>query len=134
MPIELIAGDRRPLFLQIADAVRAAIARGELAPGDPLPPLRALAPELGVHANTVLQAYRELVAAGVVESRRGSGTFVRSRLVGAGERRVLADEVAERALRDAHAHALTLDDLTHALARLAAQGGGGGGGGASQST
>lgn len=123
MAIELLPGDRRPLFLQIADAVRAAIARDELAPGDPLPPLRALAPQLGVHPNTVLQAYRELAAQGAVESRRGSGTFVRRRLLGEGERRVLADEVAERALRDAHARALTLDDLTHALARLAARGG-----------
>jgi DNA-binding transcriptional regulator YhcF (GntR family) len=123
--LELAPGDRRPIFIQIADAVRAAIARGEFAPGDPLPPLRALAPRLGVHANTVLQAYRELAAAGVVESHRGRGTFVRIRHLGDGERRVLADEVAERALRDAHAHALTLDDLSNALARLAAHPGAG---------
>ncbi len=121
MSIELLSNDRRPLFLQIADAVSAAIARGELAPGDPLPPLRTLAPQLGVHANTVLQAYRELAAQGAVESRRGSGTFVRRRLLGDGERRVLADQVAERALRDAHTHALTLVDLAHALHRLAGQ-------------
>jgi GntR family transcriptional regulator len=119
---ELPSGDHRPVYLQIAGLIRAAIARGELAPGDSLPPLRRLAPEIGVHANTVLQAYRELASAGVVETRRGRGTFVATTPLGSGERRVLADAVAERALRDAHDHGLTHDDLTAAIARAAAHG------------
>jgi DNA-binding transcriptional regulator YhcF (GntR family) len=123
MDLELLPDDRRPIFLQVADAIRAAIARGDVAPGSPLPSIRTLAPQLGLHANTVLQAYRELARTGAVESRRGRGTFVRPILLGAGERRARADAVAERALRDAYAHALTLDDLTRALARLAAHGG-----------
>lgn len=121
MDISLQPDDRRPVFVQIADAIRAAIARGQLMVGDALPPLRSLAPQLGVHPNTVLQAYHELAATGVVEARRGSGTFVRHAARGIGERRVLADQVADRALRDAYAHGLTPDDLTAALSRAAAR-------------
>ncbi|HUX32307.1 MAG TPA: GntR family transcriptional regulator [Gemmatimonadaceae bacterium] len=117
MPIELSPGDRQPVFLQIAGAVRAAVARGEFTPGDPLPTVRQLAADLGVHANTVLQAYRQLAADRVVTARRGSGTFVNRVALGTAERRVLADDVAERALRDTYAHGLTADDLTAALAR-----------------
>ncbi|MHB1863234.1 MAG: GntR family transcriptional regulator [Gemmatimonadaceae bacterium] len=122
MDVELDPADRRPIFLQIADAVRGAIARGDLATGSPLPPVRALAPQLGVHPNTVLQAYHELALHGTVESRRGSGTFVRASPPGDGERRVMADEVAGRALRDAHAHGLTAVDLGAALDRAARRG------------
>lgn len=117
MPIELLPGDHQPVFLQIAGAVRAAVARGEFAPGDPLPTVRRLAVDLGVHANTVLQAYHQLAADRVVTARRGSGTFVNPVALGAAERRVLADDVAERALRDTYAHGLTEDDLAAALAR-----------------
>jgi GntR family transcriptional regulator len=119
--IELPANDRQPVYIQIADAVRAAIARGQLRAGDPLPPLRTLAPQLGVHPNTVLQAYRELAAAGVVEPRRGSGTFVRATPPAEGARRVMADDVAQRALRDAFAHGLTPADLDAALRRATAR-------------
>lgn len=117
MPIELSPGDRQPVFLQIADAVRAAVARGEFTSGHPLPTVRQLAVDLGVHANTVLQAYRQLAADRVVTARRGRGTYVNRVALGAAERRVLADDVAERALRDTYAHGLTPDDLTAALAR-----------------
>ncbi len=119
MDFELPADDRRPLFLQIADLVRAAIARGDLAPGALLPPVRALAAQIGVHANTTLHAYRALAADGAVKSRRGLGTFVTGRPTGDAERRVLADQVAERARRDAFAHGLGADDLAAALERAA---------------
>jgi len=116
--IELTEGDRRPIFLQIAGAIRAAIARGAIAPGDSLPPIRTLAAQIGVHANTVLQAYRELATLGAIHSRRGSGSVVTSQPIADGERRVLADGVAQRALQDADAHGLTVSDLDAALERL----------------
>jgi DNA-binding transcriptional regulator YhcF (GntR family) len=115
--VELSPGDRRPLFLQVADSIHAAIIRGDLRPGDPVPSVRALGQDAGVHANTILHAYRELAARGAVESRRGRGTFVNAIPFGQAERRVLADEVAERALRDAVSHGLTPRDLTAALDR-----------------
>jgi GntR family transcriptional regulator len=66
-----------PLYVQIADRVRVAVATGELGPGVNLPSVRHLASQLRVNPATVVQAYRELEQAGVVESRQGAGTFVR---------------------------------------------------------
>jgi len=64
-----------PLYEQIAARVRLAVASGELAPGEALPSVRALARELRVNPATVVQAYRDLAADGFVEMRHGQGTF-----------------------------------------------------------
>lgn len=61
---------------EIAGSVRDLIASGELTPRDPLPPVRALAAELGVNRNTVAAAYRQLVAAGVAATHGRGGTMV----------------------------------------------------------
>ncbi|MEU1515482.1 aminotransferase class I/II-fold pyridoxal phosphate-dependent enzyme [Streptomyces sp. NPDC005811] len=61
---------------EIAGSVRDLIASGELAPQDPLPPVRALAEELGVNRNTVASAYRLLVTAGEAVTRGRGGTVV----------------------------------------------------------
>jgi GntR family transcriptional regulator len=66
-----------PLYAQIAERLRVAIAAGELAPGDPLPSVRQLAARLRVNPATAVQAYRELESAGFVELRQGAGSFVR---------------------------------------------------------
>lgn len=67
-----------PIYAQIADAIRVAIVAGELADGDGLPSVRALAAELRVNPATVVQAYRDLESGGLVEMRQGAGTFVRA--------------------------------------------------------
>jgi len=61
---------------QIVTQVRVGIAAGDLRPGDRMPSAREVARRFGIHANTVTAAYRELAAAGDLELRRGSGTFV----------------------------------------------------------
>lgn len=66
-----------PLYAQIANRLRVAVATGELASGTALPSVRQLATQLRVNPATVVQAYRELEQAGVVESRQGAGTYVR---------------------------------------------------------
>lgn len=66
-----------PLYVQIANRLRVAIATGEMLPGAALPSVRTLASTIRVNPATVVQAYRELEGAGVVESRQGAGTFVR---------------------------------------------------------
>jgi GntR family transcriptional regulator len=66
-----------PLYAQIAERIKVAIAAGELAPGAALESVRALAGQLRVNPATVVQAYRELEGEGFVEMRQGSGTFVR---------------------------------------------------------
>ncbi len=65
-----------PIFQQIADGVRSAIAGGVYRPGEGLPSVRAMAIELRVNPNTVQRAYEALERDGVVESRRGVGMFV----------------------------------------------------------
>ena len=66
-----------PLYAQIANRLRVAIAAGELRPGAALPSVRHLAAELRVNPATVVQAYRDLEGEGFVEMRQGAGTFVR---------------------------------------------------------
>lgn len=65
-----------PPFEQVRDGIRAQVDDGTLAPGHRLPPVRTLATSLGLAANTVARAYKELEALGVVETRGRAGTFV----------------------------------------------------------
>jgi GntR family transcriptional regulator/MocR family aminotransferase len=72
--------DRVPLFLRIARAITDDVRRGRLHPGDPLPGSRELSRALGVHRNTVLAAYRELVTEGWLTAEAARGTFVSAAL------------------------------------------------------
>src|SRR5947209_7742741 len=68
-----------PLYAQLESAIRFAVATGRLRVGEQLPTVRQLAVELSINANTVAKVYAELERAGIVETRRGVGTFVRDR-------------------------------------------------------
>jgi GntR family transcriptional regulator len=77
--VSLIAIDTRdatPIYAQLERALRAAIASGRLRPGDQLPTVRQLAVDLRINANTVARVYTDLERAGVLETRRGVGSFV----------------------------------------------------------
>ncbi|MCM2256901.1 MAG: GntR family transcriptional regulator [Vicinamibacteria bacterium] len=65
-----------PLWSQIEDGLRRRIATGALAPGAAMPSVRELAGELRVNPATVVRAYQRLVDDGMLEARRGAGTFV----------------------------------------------------------
>src|ERR671912_7640 len=65
-----------PIYLQLIERVKHAIATGALRAGEQLPGIRPLAEELVINANTVAKAYRELEREGVVELRQGAGAFV----------------------------------------------------------
>jgi GntR family transcriptional regulator len=65
-----------PIYVQLVEGVRHALAVGTLRPGERLPTVRALAKELAVAPNTVVKAYNELQRAGLIESRPGVGTVV----------------------------------------------------------
>jgi GntR family transcriptional regulator len=66
-----------PIYAQLDRSIRAAIATGELASGAQLPTVRQLAVDLAVNANTVARVYAQLERDGMLETRRGVGTFVR---------------------------------------------------------
>ena len=69
-----------PTYLQLVQQVRQAVRLGVLAPGDQLPTVKDVVAELAINPNTVLKAYRELDLEGLVEGRRGVGTFVSGHL------------------------------------------------------
>ena len=66
----------KPVYLQIVDQVKAAVASGAARPGDPLPSIRPLAEELRVNRNTIAKAYTELESQGVIETSAGRGCFI----------------------------------------------------------
>lgn len=76
MIVELDRSRDLPLYLQISRQIRDQIRSGELAPGARLPPERRLAAMLGVNRTTVVNAYRELAAEGLVVGHVGRGTIV----------------------------------------------------------
>jgi GntR family transcriptional regulator len=65
-----------PVYLQLTQQVKAAVATGTLRDGDQLPSVRALAEELRVNRNTIARAYQELESEGVIATRQGAGCFV----------------------------------------------------------
>jgi GntR family transcriptional regulator len=77
--LNISTGSSVPIFRQIVDQVRCAVANGSLALGDRLPSVRALADRLLVNHNTVAKAYNDLIRDGVIESRQGLGVFVARR-------------------------------------------------------
>ena len=110
--------DPTPIYAQLDRGLRAAIATGRLRVGEQLPTVRQLAVELRVNANTVARVYAELERAGILETRRGVGSFVAA----TGDRARPADEQARRltafvtrVLADAAAAGLGAEELITAL-------------------
>jgi GntR family transcriptional regulator len=73
------AEDKRPLYQQIVDGVKALIASGKLQEGMTLPSVRQVAGDLGVNLNTIAVAYRQLQEEGFLRVRHGAGAIVLSR-------------------------------------------------------
>jgi GntR family transcriptional regulator len=74
--LDLNSADERPIYGQIADRVKFAVAGGALRPGEMVPPVRELAKQLVVNPNTVARAYRDLQTEGLLEPVRGIGLQV----------------------------------------------------------
>ena len=88
--------DKRPLYQQIVDGVKALIARGDLREGATLPSVRQVAGDLGVNLNTIAVAYRRLQEEGFLTIRHGAGTAVLSRRA-----RAVEEDDLRQALRTA---------------------------------
>lgn len=81
MYITIDATDKRAIYQQVIDEIKALIAKGELPEGSSLPPVRQVAADLGVNLNTIAFAYRCLKREGLINVRHGSGAVVVSKLL-----------------------------------------------------
>jgi DNA-binding transcriptional MocR family regulator len=102
----------------IADSVRSLVDRGDLVPGQQLPPVRALSGELGVHRNTVVSAYQRLTATGTVSTRGRAGTIV-SATAPVPEEGLVHEDAQLRDIGHGNPGTSWLPDPRQAFARLA---------------
>ena len=102
-----------PLHDQAAAALRRAIADGEIAPGDRLPPAKDLAAVMAINTNTVLRALRELRGEGLLEFRRGRGVTI-----AATPAQGVVVAHAKDLVRLARHHGYQLDELVHIIQNL----------------
>ncbi len=120
--LQLRFDPERPIYQQIIDEFKRAVARGDLKPGDRIPSQRELATQARVNPNTVQRAYREMEWMGLVETLRGQGTFV------AGEpallatlRAEMADEAVERYVGEMRALGFSSQEILERTKRSLAQ-------------
>jgi len=106
LELSIATGSSVPIYKQITDQVCLAIAAGQLAPGDPLPSVRAVAERLVVNPNTVARAYADLARDGRVVTQPGRGLTVAPR------RQILSEEERRRRLDAA------LDEFVRAVVFL----------------
>jgi GntR family transcriptional regulator len=106
-----------PVYRQIVDQVRGAVASGALRAGDQLPTVRQLAVDLEVNPNTVVRAYRELEYDGLLETHQGTGTFISDQKMprAADERQRQLAQIVTDAVARAGAAGFTVQDLLDQL-------------------
>jgi GntR family transcriptional regulator len=104
-----------PLYAQLERSIRFAIATGKLRVGEQLPTVRQLAVDLRINANTVAKVYAELERVGVLETRRGVGTFVNSHPAEASlsrrDREKQLRELADHFIAETGTRGFSLDDV-----------------------
>ncbi|NKB89228.1 MAG: GntR family transcriptional regulator [Acidobacteria bacterium] len=108
-----------PIYAQVVEQVRSLVLSGGLKPGDRMPSVRDLAASERINRNTVAKAYSALESDGILETRRGEGTFVAS----LPDRRQqeahaqLVERFVERVLAEGAGLGLTADELANRIAK-----------------
>jgi len=103
-----------PLYQQLTEQIKRAIAVGALTPGERLPTVKGLAMELKLNANTVARVYRDLEREGVIATAPGRGSFVSKNGALEGARRVALDvagRATDEAIREARSLGITHDEI-----------------------
>lgn len=120
MFISIDASSDVPIFRQIVQQIKTAVAMGRLQPEDPLPSVRQLAVDLAVNPNTVARAYLDLEIEGVIYKRQGAGTFVSTQglKVSKNERRRVLSELMEKALVEGVNLGLDEEELRESFERV----------------
>ena len=76
LQVSIATGSPLPIYRQIADQIRRAVATRQLLPGEQLPSVRALAEDLVINPNTVARTYADLIRDGVLEAQKAKGVYV----------------------------------------------------------
>lgn len=117
-----------PLHAQLEHGIRAAIATRRLAPGTQLPTVRQLAVDLSINANTVARVYVHLERMGLLETRKGVGTFVATAPAQvtprAGHKDPELAAIVRRCVNEAAARGFTIDDVVRQMKQLTSKQGG----------
>ena len=102
-----------PIYKQMIEAIVAAIEANEIKPGDKLPSIREMSAQLKINPNTTAKVYRELELRGFVESRAGSGCFVRQldEKAAAAEKKARIQQLYEKLLGEARAQRIDEADF-----------------------
>lgn len=118
-PFRVDPADPRPIWRQIEEGIVHAITRGDYAVGTPVPSVRDLAKQLRVNPNTVVKVYQHLGEQGLLEVRRGEGTFVARtpERIPARERTRWLKEAARRLVDEGTSKGVAPRDLLSALER-----------------
>jgi GntR family transcriptional regulator len=119
MEFQVDPSTRLPIYRQLMDQVRLAVARGRLRPGSRLPSVRQLSRELVVNPNTIARVYTELERDGVLNTRPGLGVFVaepQAELSASARRQRLA-EIIDAFLTDAVHLGFTAEDVLAAVSK-----------------
>jgi GntR family transcriptional regulator len=122
--LQIDTSDPTPLYAQLERAIRVAIATGRFRRGDQLPTVRQLAVELRVNANTVAKVYLALEREGILETKRGVGTFIAEAEPARQEahRDKRLRELVERFLADATSIGFSSREVSRYLARRVKEG------------
>jgi GntR family transcriptional regulator len=106
----------KPIYMQLVERINKQIVRNELGLGEKLPSIREMAVKSGVNPNTVQRTYNELERMGIVETRRGQGTFVtENKEVIKHLREQLKNEIMSDFVRNMKQLGFTLDEIIASL-------------------
>jgi GntR family transcriptional regulator len=111
---QINVSDPMPIYAQLERAIKLAVATETLRVGDQLPTVRQLAVELRINANTVAKVYAELERVGMLETKRGVGTFVRlhpGEIGNARDRQAELSALTDRFLAEAGMLGFTFDQV-----------------------
>ncbi len=102
-----------PIYQQLVNSVKEAVAKGVLAAGDKLPSVRELAALITINPNTIAKAYQEMEREGIIETLRGRGTFVaaREQMVNLEEKKQMIKGMLEKILVEAYYMQLDEKDM-----------------------
>lgn len=121
MAVRLNPASGTPLYLQLVEHLKHAIATGAIRPGEQLPSVRKMAEDLVINPNTVVRAYRELERDAIVELRHGSGVFVRESVSARSEVMKKAEPILRSAVDRLEALELSEDDIRRLMEHELAQ-------------